>query len=399
MKKIYIKRELENILHRYVRNFSVVSLTGPRQSGKTTLLKTIYGKKYEFVSLDNIAIRNIAVSEPELFIKTYPPPVIIDEAQYAPQIFPYIKMKIDEDTSKKGQYLITGSQNFLLMKSFTETLAGRIGILYLFPLYFNEISSFIKNFSMLTIFEKTCLTGTYPQLYSENIKEIYGWYESYLQTYIERDVKTLYNIDNILSFTKFFRILASHCGQILNLSNLAIDVGVSVPTIKNWISILEASGIIYLLYPYFANIRTRLIKSPKVYFIDTGLVCHINNIDTKNKLFQSPILGYIFENFVISEIIKKLRNTGMRERIFFFRSAKGIEVDLVIEKSINEYSLIEIKSGKMINSDMATQIKRAMQINKNFKNSTGYIITLSDDEIALDKNIFAVSFKNLLNKF
>lgn len=397
MKKIYIKRELENTLLRYVKSFPVVYLTGPRQSGKTTLFKTFFGKKYNFISLDNIAARDIAITDPKVFIETYKPPVIIDEAQYAPQIFSYIKMKVDEDTTKKGQYLITGSQNFLLMKSFTETLAGRIGILSLFPLSFSEISSLKNNSNLISVFEKSCLTGTYPQLYSEKIDELYGWYESYIQTYIERDVKTLYNIGNILSFSKFFKILASRCGQILNLTSLATDVGVTVPTIKNWISILEASGIIYLLYPYHTNIRTRLIKSPKVYFIDTGIVCHINNIDTKNKLFQSPILGYIFENFVISEVIKKFKNNGIRERIYFFRSTKGIEIDLVIEKNLNDYLLVEIKCGKTINSDMTQPIKAAKRLNKYFENSTSYIITLSDDEMMLDKNISGVKFRDFMN--
>ncbi|MCX7726574.1 MAG: ATP-binding protein, partial [Chitinispirillaceae bacterium] len=373
MRKKYIKREIERVLRKYVKNFPAVSIIGPRQTGKTTLLKKIYGSTYNFISLDNLSIRNLAISDPKTFIETYKPPLIIDEVQYAPQLFPYMKIKIDENRVKKGQYLLTGSQNFLLMKSVTETLAGRIGILSLLPLSFEEISSFVDNHSLPLTFEKFCTIGTYPQLWSENIKEIYGWYESYIQTYIERDIKTLYNIGNILSFATFFRILASRCGQILNMNSLATDVGVTIPTIKNWISILEASGTIYLLYPYYANIRTRLIKSPKVYFLDNGLVCHINNIDTKEKLFKSPMLGYLFENFIISEVVKKLRNKGIRERIFFFRSSKGVEIDLVIEKNINNFILIEIKAGKMISKEMASPIETARKINKNFEKSEGYI--------------------------
>jgi predicted AAA+ superfamily ATPase len=399
MKNLYIKRNLEKVIKDYASSFSVISLTGPRQSGKTTLLQHVF-KDYAYTTLDDLGTREMAVNDPKMFLETWKPPLIIDEAQYSPGLFSQIKIKVDNNPRQKGMYLITGSQQFLLMKNFTETLAGRIGILSLPPLAFNELSAFTGLTSPIDIFEQACLKGSFPQIYMDNIEKttaINGWYEGYLQTYIERDVKTLYNVGNLLSFTSFMRILASRCGQVLNMSSISADIGVAVSTIKSWISILEASNIIYLLYPYHANIRTRLTKNPKIYFIDTGLVCHLNHITEKKPLFESPLLGFLFENYCIMEIVKKYKNRGERERIFFFRTAKGVEVDLVVEDK-NGYTLIEMKSGMRIDSSMATPIKNAVHLNKNFSKSKGYILNLSEDKLVVGENVETIGLNNLLNK-
>jgi predicted AAA+ superfamily ATPase len=392
----YIKRDLEKTIKDYAASFSVISLTGPRQSGKTTLLKHLF-RNYSYTTLDDLGTREVAVNDPKMFLETWKAPLIIDEAQYSPGLFSQIKIKVDNNPRQKGMYLITGSQQFLLMKNFTETLAGRIGILSLSPLSINELSSFTGISSTIEIFEQACLKGTFPQIYIENTSAISGWYEGYLQTYIERDVKTLYNVGNLLSFTSFLRILASRCGQVLNMSSISADIGVAVSTIKSWISILEASSIIYLLYPYHANIRTRLTKNPKVYFIDTGLVCHLNHITEKKQLFENSLLGPLFENYCLMEIIKRYKNRGERERVFFFRTAKGVEVDLVVEDK-NGYTLIEMKSGMQIDSSMAAPIKTAIHLNKNFSKSKGYILSLNEDGLVVGENVESVSLKNLLGK-
>jgi uncharacterized protein len=397
MKNDYIKRNLEGKIREYASSFSVVSLTGPRQSGKTTLLKHIFGSDYAYTTLDDFGTREVAVKDPKMFLETWKAPLIIDEAQYAPALFSQIKIKVDENPRQKGMYLITGSQQFLLMKNFTETLAGRIGILSLPPLAYNELSSFTGLSASVDLFEQACLKGSFPQLYIEKVGPLSGWYEGYLQTYIERDVKTLYNVGNLLSFNSFLRILASRCGQVLNMSAISADIAVSVTTIKSWISILEASGIIYLLYPYHANIRTRLTKSPKVYFVDTGLVCYLNHITEKKQLFESSSLGFLFENYCIMEIVKRYRNRGERERIFFFRTAKGVEVDLVVENKTG-YTLIEMKSGMKIDTSMVEPIKTAVHMNKNFSKSKGYLLTLNEDKLVIGDNIESINIKNLLDK-
>ncbi|HDQ26717.1 MAG TPA: ATP-binding protein [bacterium] len=397
MKNAYIKRILESKIKEYASSFSVVSLTGPRQSGKTTLLKHLFGRDYSYASLDDLGTRDMAVNDPKMFLETWKPPLIIDEAQYSPGLFSQIKIKVDDKPRQKGMYLITGSQQFLLMKNFTETLAGRIGILSLPPLSLDELSAFTGLSDTLDLFEQACLKGSFPQLHIEKTARVYGWYEGYLQTYIERDVKTLYNIGNLLSFSSFVKILASRCGQVLNMSALSSDIGVAVSTIKSWISILEASGIIYLLYPYHANIRTRLAKSPKAYFMDTGLVCHLNNITTKKQLFASPLLGFLFENYCIMEVVKNCKNRGERERIFFFRTSKGVEVDLVVEGRAG-YALIEIKSGMRIDSSITDSIKAAMRLNKNFAKARGYVLTFGKETLAAGETIEFISPRNLLSR-
>lgn len=397
MKNEYIKRDLESKIKAYASSFSVVSLTGPRQSGKTTLLRHVFGKDYNYATLDDFGTREKAVKDPKMFLEMWKAPLIIDEAQYSPVLFPQIKVKVDNNPRQKGMYLITGSQQFLLMKSFTETLAGRIGLLSLPPLAYNELSSFTGLSDPLELFEQACFKGSFPQLYIEKSADIAGWFDGYLQTYIERDVKTLYNVGDLLSFTSFVKILASRCGQILNMSAISSDIGVAVSTIKGWISILEASGIIYLLYPYHANIRTRLTKSPKVYFIDTGLVCHLNHITGKKQLFGSPLLGFLYENYCIMEAVKRYRNTGERERIFFFRTAKGVETDLVIE-SKDGYILVEIKAGMKIDISDAEPIKTAIRLNKNFAKAKGYLLSLNDEKLVFGENIETTGLKDLLDK-
>lgn len=391
----YIKRDIEKEIKEYAEQFSAVSLTGPRQSGKTTTLKRLFSDSHGYVSLDNMSERRMAQEETELFVNKLPEKVIIDEAQYAPDLFSYLKIKIDDNPRKKGRYILTGSQNFLLMKNFTETLAGRIGILHMPLLSSPELKSTVKGIQTAAFFEKACLTGTYPEPML-GVKDISKWYESYIQIYIERDVRTLYNVGSLREFDKFLRLLAGRPGQLLNMSSFATDIGVTIPTIKNWISILEASGIIYILYPYHANIRTRLVKSPKIYFTDTGLVCHLNNIANSSVLYKHSMFGQIFENYGVMEAVKLFTSSGKREMFSFFRADKGIEIDLIAETGDNIIPF-EFKASMNFEKKWAAGIETLIDGKIKHKVEPGYIVCLNDKIMALSKNTKTMGIFGMLD--
>ncbi len=381
--KTFIKRNIESRIKEYIRIFPSVSLTGPRQCGKTTVLRETLGKEYAYVSLDDKKHRDMAINDPALFVKKLPEKVIIDELQYAPDVMSYVKIEIDEarynDREIKGRFVITGSQNFLLMKSFTESLAGRIGILYMNTLGSDEISGFSGANSTRELFESACTRGTYPEPVFDKNTDITGWYDSYLTTYIDRDVRSLYNVGDLDTYDKFIRILASRPGQLLNMATVSNDCGVSASTIKRWLSILEASGIIFYLYPYHANIRTRLVKTPKVYFYDTGLVCRVNNIRSAEDIYGHAMAGQIFENYCVSEARKKLLNTSTYlNSMHFYRVDKGPEIDLMVEHR-GKLDLFEFKSGMYIGTESAKNIEMVIAKNKKIAWTSAHVVTLEDE--------------------
>lgn len=393
----YINRDLKDILIKFTKMFSVISVTGPRQSGKTTLIKNTF-PDYAFYSLDDIDIRSQAKNDPAFFINRLPEKVIIDEFQYAPDILSYIKIKVDQKPNLKGRFILTGSQQFLMIKGLSETLAGRIGIIDLYPLSALELSRY-KHFSTTqNIFEYSCLRGTYPELTVNKQLDTSIWYKNYLNIYVERDAKTLHNIGNLISFDNFIRILSSRPGQILNLSSIASDLNVSVNTIKNWLSILKASGIIYLLYPYFTNIKKQLIKSPKLYFVDIGLVCSLNRITNKENLFNNVIMGYLFENFIIMEILKHIKNSGLNYNIFFLRSSKGFEIDLILE---TDKGLLPVEIKATQSPYSSVNIELFKKLNKFFSNKKilpGFVICLKDEPIPLSENITSLGIYEFFKK-
>ncbi|MBN2754323.1 MAG: ATP-binding protein [Candidatus Goldbacteria bacterium] len=380
--KTYIKRDIESRIKKYINAFPAVSLTGPRQCGKTTVLREVLGKEYAYVSLDDTRQRAMAINDPALFVKKLPEKVIIDELQYAPAVMSYIKIEIDnaryDEREIKGRFVITGSQNFLLMKSFTESLAGRVGILHMNTLSSGELAVFTGADSTRLLFEFACTRGTYPEPVLDKTMDIPGWYESYLTTYIDRDVRSLYNVGNLETYDKFIRILASRPGQLLNMAAVSNDCGVSASTIKKWLSILEASGIIFYLHPYHANVRTRLVKTPKIYFYDTGLVCRVNNIRTENDIYSHAMAGQIFENYCVSEAKKKLLNTSFyKSNMHFYRADKGPEIDLLVEEK-GKFHLFEFKSGINVGSESAKNIELVIAKNKKVAWSTAHVVTLGD---------------------
>lgn len=352
---MYIKRTLEKKIIELAKQYPVVAITGPRQSGKTTMIKKIFPDK-KYVSLENLDNRNFALTDPRGFLKTYSGGAIIDEAQNVPLIFSYIQGIVDENKIN-GEFILTGSQNFLLLEKITQSLAGRVALATLLPLTIDEIGGLINNDSL----DKTMLNGFYPKIHEKKINAS-EWYQNYIATYLERDVRTIKNIQDLSVFQRFIKLCAARVGQILNLSSLANDCGVSHNTISGWLSILEASYIIFLLQPFYENFNKRLIKMPKIYFYDTGLAASLLGINEDKQLNINPYRGGLFESFVISEIIKNSTNKGILPNIYYWRDKVGHEVDCISDN--NKYA-IEIKSSSTINDNFFKNLKYFNNISDN----------------------------------
>jgi uncharacterized protein len=336
-----IKRILEKKAKELTKKFPIVAITGPRQSGKTTLVKYMF-PNLPYVSLEDLDIRSFAEEDPRGFLSNYQNGVIFDEIQRVPALFSYLQKIVDEK-KKNGQFILTGSQNFLLYEKITQTLAGRTAILNLLPFSMEELNGSSHGFSKI---DDYLFHGFYPRIYSSKIKPT-DWYPNYIQTYIERDVRQIKDISNLSSFQKFLKLCAGRIGQILDLSSLANDCGITHNTAKAWISVLETSFIIFLLKPHYKNFNKRLIKMPKLYFYDTGLVCSLLGIETKKQISTHYLRGYLFENLILHELIKYRLNRGLNPNLFFWRDKAGHEVDCIFEKA-NKLIPIEIKSGKTI---------------------------------------------------
>lgn len=359
-----IKRHLHPVLKKSAKLFPVIILTGPRQSGKTTLAKATF-KDAQYVSLEDPALRNLALQDPKGFLNQFGNnQVILDEAQQAPQLFSYIQIAVDNNDIA-GQYIITGSQNFLLLEKISQSLAGRCAIHHLLPFSNAELLNKkptnpetitdIKSSPLKTKNEttpnlfKTLWTGSYPRIHDKNIPP-QQWLANYVQTYIERDVRSIVNVSDLETFNRFVRLCAGRTGQILNLQSLGNDCGIDSKTAKRWISILETSFIIKLLRPYHKNFNKRLIKSPKLYFLDSGLICYLLGIQKPDELMMHSARGAIFESWVIAEFYKNYYHTGKRPAIYYFRDSNNNEIDLMLEQGSNVIP-IEIKSSQTINNE------------------------------------------------
>jgi predicted AAA+ superfamily ATPase len=368
---MYIPRFIEKTILEALKTFPVVILTGARQTGKTTLVKHLFKDTFTYLSLDELDIRSLAINEPREFLARYRMPMIIDEIQNAPDLLPYIKSIIDNNR-KNGMFIITGSQQFPLMRNVSESLAGRAAILNLYPFSTSEITGntsnrqkdilkYLKSSSVQEVPEKPkadlgtmLLTGGYPGLYRNKEISKNLWFSSYIQTYIDRDIRGNIRNENLTDFENFIRLLASRTAQELSYSAFSRDIGISVPTIKSWVSLLQASSIIYLLKPYYKNFGKRLIKSPKLYFIDCGLAAYLTGIDTKEHLLKGPMAGPLFETFIVGNLLKRFSSLYSVPPLYYWKNIGGIEVDLIIEYG-NVLIPIEIKlttniSGKHFGS-------------------------------------------------
>ncbi|MBR2154103.1 MAG: ATP-binding protein [Bacteroidaceae bacterium] len=349
-----IDRDLKEILLNIFNYLPVITLTGPRQSGKTTLCRKLFAE-LPYVNLEDAATLAEIEYDPKQFLSKFPSGVMIDEAQRFEKIFSYLQVMVDEDRmtdKKQHRFIVTGSSNFSLMQSASQSMAGRTAVLTLLPLSIKEIIK--ENFSVTT--SQLILKGGYPALWKTADEGRQLLLSSYYTTYVERDLRQMINLKDLHAFHTFIRLCAGRIGSELNTSSLAIEIGVSVPTIKSWLSILEASYIIYLLPPYYANIGKRLTKSPKLYFYDTGLATWLMGINTIEQLDIHPLRGALFENVVINEAMKQKLNHGENPQLYFYRDQRQHEVDLLEEKPDGTLCAYEIKSSMTFRSDFFTQL-------------------------------------------
>jgi len=404
----YINRDMESVFLKASEQFKVVLVTGPRQVGKTTMLeKLMQGTGRKYVSLDNMADRNLAKNDPKTFIETYSPPVFIDEVQYAPELFSYIKMQVD-NRKKNGDYWLSGSQIFKLMRGIGESLAGRVCLLDLFPMSQNEIHNRKKCKPLDTnkdnIIERIndipyaspvdiytrIYNGGMPQLISEGFDNKEKFYESYIRTYIERDVRDLSGDIDVLKFYRFMVAVTARTAQLLNYKSIADDAEIDQATVKNWLNILETLGIIFYLHPYSNNLLKRTIKSPKLYFYDSGLVTHLARWNSVSALMNGAQSGALLENFVISEIAKGYYNSGKMPYINYFRDKDNKEIDLLWEADGTLYPL-EIKRTSSPDVRLTKVFKLLEKSGKVLGN--GGVVCLYDEFLPINKDNFIIPIR------
>lgn len=385
----YLKRHVENKLHDYLKIFPAVALTGPRQSGKSTTLRTIFGDKYKYITFDDPLNIEFLESDPRGFMAQCNDRVIFDEVQKVPVLFNYLKMEIDNNRSDYGRYILTGSSQFTLLKSITESLAGRIGLLSLLPFQRSELPDVFVS--------RHILYGGYPELIARDYASVREWYGSYITNYVERDVRTLHNVGNLREFHRLIILLAGRVSCELNMSELAKEIGVTVKTIQSWLSILEASYIIFFLTPFYSNFGKRIVKRPKVYFYDTGIVCYLTGIQNQDILWKGPSSGQIFENYIVAEIKKNFMHIAANAELFYFRDNLGLECDLIIENK-NERILrfVEIKSSQTPRREMVKSLQSLFSNKKMAKffslyDVVGLLIYRGLEEGSFSDNI---NFKN-----
>ena len=340
-----VRRNMENPMRVFLKKYPILAVTGPRQSGKTTLLKTLFAD-YRYVSLESPDFRNFAETDPNGFLKLYDKYVIFDEVQRVPALFSYLQTIVD-DSNTMGQFILSGSQNFHLMQSITQSLAGRVALFKLFPFDFQEMQS--AGFLDKSYLENM-LRGFYPAIYDRDIPPK-SFYSNYIQTYVERDVSELIAVKDIQLFRNFIGLCATRAGQLLNLNSLARECGISQPTAKAWLSALESSYIIFQLFPYYKNFSKRIVKTPKLYFYDTGLLLHLLRINSTEQIQTEPIKGNLFENMMIAELVKRMYHNNNPKDIWFWRDSAGHEIDLLIDEG-TKIKIVEIKAGITILPNM-----------------------------------------------
>ncbi|MBQ4512062.1 MAG: ATP-binding protein [Anaerolineaceae bacterium] len=398
----YIERHMEKLIIELSKSYSAILLTGPRQAGKTTLLQQLAEKENiqrKYVSLDDFSNREIAKNDPALFLQLHKPPILIDEVQYAPELFSYIKIHIDEHHNP-GDFWLTGSQIYRLMRGVQESLAGRVALLHLSPLSQREITGnpcipFSTDFNTLLTERDRIKPISAPELYSRlwngsmpglisgQYPDRNIFYSSYISSYIERDVRDISGTINALKFNRFVTAAAARCSQLLNYNALAEDAEIDIPTAKNWMNILETLGIIFLLHPYSNNVLKRTIKTPKLYFYDTGLVCYLTKWSSPETTAIGAMNGALLENFAISEIMKSYQNAGQEPYLYFYRDRDAKEIDAILERD-GKLCPLEIKKT----SSPDTRLTRVFRVidKSPLEKGTGAILCLANEFGAIDRN-------------
>lgn len=399
---MFIQRALQTIIQEVSSNFPVLLITGPRQVGKTTLLKHVAEENRRYISLDDPIVRQLAKEEPALFLQRYQPPVIIDEIQYAPELLPYIKLYVDEK-NEKGSFWLTGSQMFHMMKGVSESLAGRVGILPMQGLSLSERLGLQNHYyttdtnrllNRLQSSRKMNLNEIYLNIFKGSMPAIWAndqnterFYASYVDTYIYRDIRELNQVANELQFHRFLTACAARTSQMVNYSELAKDVGITSPTAKNWLSLLVSSGIVVLIEPYHNNAFKRIVKAPNMYFMDTGLCVYLTRWTTSESLEISAMSGAFFETFVVSEIVKSYLNAGKRPPLYYYRDSDRKEIDLIIEEN-GLLQPVEIKKSAHPKKNAGRHFSVLEKTNKEV--TIGNTICMVDDLMPLTPNNWAV---------
>lgn len=356
-----IQREAEKEILNLAAHFKAVAVVGPRQSGKTTLVRMLFKDK-DYVNFENPDIRLYAMEDPRGFLSNYPNGAIFDEAQRVPEIFSYLQQILDE-SSTNGMFIITGSNNFLLQENISQSLAGRVGYLNLLPLTLNEINDHESSISQILF------KGCYPSLYNTTI-DATQWYANYIRTYIERDVRLIKNITNLVTFERFLKLCAGRIGQLLNMNSMAVELGVDTKTIGAWISVLETSFVVFRLQPYYKNFNKRIVKMPKLYFYDTGLASALLGIQNSTQIDVHPFRGPLFENMLVVDFLKTRFNKAKTNNLYFWRDNAGNEVDLLLDNGLCIIP-IEIKSGQTVTQDY---FKGILYWNKLTQTEGGYVV-------------------------
>lgn len=378
------RREIASRLEELSKQYPVVTVTGPRQSGKTTIVRAVFGKK-SYANLEDLQTRDLAIADPKSFLRQYPEGAVLDEIQRAPHLLSYIQTIVDE-ADQEGMFILTGSHQLELHEAVSQSLAGRTALLNLLPMSINELEEAGIELSL----EETLLSGGYPRIFQKHLDPT-TTYRDYIQTYLERDLRQLINIKDLNSFQRFLRLCAGRIGQLLNVNSLSNDVGVSSHTIKHWLSILEASYLVIQLQPYFENFGKRMIKSPKLYFTDVGLACYLLGIETSTQVQRDPLYGNLVENLVLLELMKSRLNQGRDPRLYFFRDAIGNEVDFIYQ-SAHELIPIEVKGGRTYNNDFLRNLHFFQSIAKD-RCPKGFLIYAGSQE----QNIGSIGLLNYKN--
>lgn len=359
-----IKRKIASKLIQLTKQVPVVTIIGPRQSGKTTLVKDCF-KEYTYVNLEDPVNRMLAIEDYRGFFATYKEPLIIDEVQRVPELLSAIQAMVDEDRAKNGRFILTGSHQPGLQKEIDQSLAGRTSILTLLPLSMAELAEEGVLEGLST--DNLLIKGFMPELYRENARESLVYYRDYLNTYVEKDLRAMLEIKNLDKFLRFLTLLAGRVGQVVNFAALSGEVGVSSTTLSEWLSVLEASYIVYKLQPYFSNIAKRQIKSPKIYFTEIGLASYLLGIETENQANRDPLRGNLFENLIVSEVLKSRLNENQNPNLFYMRTEKGVEVDLIVRKEDILYPF-EIKTAMTPNRSFSRHLLSFVEAEKTAKN-------------------------------
>jgi uncharacterized protein len=386
--RMWIERKYEKTLQEVFRQFPVVVLTGARQVGKTSLVRKVF-PDFSYATLDLPAAAEQAEKSPLAFLKSYQEPLIVDEVQYAPALFRHLKSVIDQDR-RPGRFILTGSQNLSLMQGVSESLAGRSGVLTMLNLSFEELKSSDASASA----DEFLFRGGFPELYERQEIDSHIWFASYLSTYLERDVRNILSIGSLRDFDRFLRAAALRTGQILSYSELARDVGIAPNTAKSWISVLEASGQLYLLEPYHRNLGKRLIKSPKLYLTDTGLAAFLMGFESVQELFRSPLAGALWETHVIMETVRHFAAQGKRKPLWFWRTVQGAEVDLLIEQG-GQFVAIETKLAEHPGNDAAKGFKALKSLYGEKSLIRGYVACRTPQPYPLTEEIHAIPGSNV----